>query len=210
MKKIISTLSALLIVTFLFTSCGGGAGKTVTNDYLGEYPSIVKNYKQKIEDLEKDAKSNTDLNKAFEIAKKIENMKDEFKAKLEEYSKTYKFEKDIPFEPLAGTKYTINSIKVDRVNDGGLGLAFAATINDDLKNEYNNFEQTLMIYIQALSADGQVIPGSYTVVVSTPMADLKKGLQTKMTCAWSSSKTKDFENFAKIKEITKEEYDKNK
>ena len=210
MKKIISTLSALLFVTFLFTSCGGGAGKTVTNDYLGEYPSIVKNYKQKIEDLEKDAKSNTDLNKAFEIAKKIENMKDEFKAKLEEYSKTYKFEKDIPFEPLAGTKYTINSIKVDRVNDGGLGLAFAATINEDLKNEYNNYEQTLMIYIQALSADGQVIPGSYTVAVSTPMADLKKGLQTKMTCAWSSSKTKDFENFAKIKEITKEEYDKNK
>lgn len=210
MKNIISILSALLMVTFLMTSCGGGAGKTVTNDYLGEYPSIVKNYKQKIEDLEKDAKSNTDLNKAFEIAKKIENMKDEFKAKLEEYSKTYKFEKDIPFEPLAGTKYTINSIKVDRVNDGGLGLAFAATINEDLKNEYNNYEQTLMIYIQALSADGQVIPGSYTVAVSTPMADLKKGLQTKMTCAWSSSKTKDFENFAKIKEITKEEYDQKK
>jgi cytochrome oxidase Cu insertion factor (SCO1/SenC/PrrC family) len=210
MKNLIQTLSVLTVVAFLFTSCGGGGGKTVKNDFLGEYPSIVKNYQQKIADLEKDAKTNTDMNKAFEIAKKIENTKDEFKTKLEEYAKNTKLDKNIPFQPLSGTKYTVNSIKVERINDGGLGLAFTTTINDDIKDEYNTYERTLFIYIQALSADGQVIPGSTTAAMSTPMADLKKGLQTKMICSWGSGKTQNFENFASIKEITRAEYDQNK
>lgn len=210
MKNLISTLSALVIITFLFTSCGGGAGKTVNNDLLGEYPSMVKNYEQKIDDLEKDAKSNTDLNKAFELAKKIENLKDEYKAKLKEYADGFKFEKPIPFEPLTGTKYTVTEIKVKDATPTYLGFDFSSTINDDIKNEYNNYEQTFFVYFKALDAEGKDIPGAITVAASSPMTDLKKGTQIHLTGGWRPGVTKNFENFAKIKEITKEEYDQKK
>lgn len=210
MKNLFQTLAAITVIAFLFTSCGGGAGKTVSNDYLGEYPSMVKNYEQEIADLEQEAKSNTDLNKAFELAKKIDILKDEYKAKLKEYAEVFKFEKAVPFEGLAGTKYTVNEVKVKDATASYLGFDFAATINEDMIDEYNTIVKDLFLYFKAVDAEGKDIPGAVTVAAISPRTELKKGTQIHLTGGWRPSLVKDFENFAKIKEATKEEYEAKK
>ncbi|MBW7942857.1 MAG: hypothetical protein H3C64_10835 [Candidatus Kuenenia stuttgartiensis] len=194
MKKInLSVIACSLAVLFL-SSCGGGSVKIVKNEFLGEVPSLEKGYYDKMQEKEKAIKECTDIKKSFKLSKEKDLLKDEWGAKIKESLTTNPLTKALPVESLAGVDYTINEIKIDK----------------DIKNEYGNFEKDLLVYFKALDKDGKDIEGSTTVAVVYKREEMKAGKTVEASGTWQTKGLKNMENFAKIKIITKDEYDKKK
>ena len=210
MKKInLSVIACSLAVLFL-SSCGGGSVKIVKNEFLGEVPSLEKGYYDKMQEKEKAIKECTDIKKSFKLSKEKDLLKDEWDAKIKESLTTNPLTKALPVESLAGVDYTINEIKVDKDVKGSMSLKFFIKIDKDIKNEYGNFEKDLLVYFKALDKDGKDIEGSTTVAVVYKREEMKAGKTVEASGTWQTKGLKNMENFAKIKIITKDEYDKKK
>lgn len=202
-------MASSLAIVFL-CSCGGGAVKTVKNEFLGEVPSLEKGYYDKMQEKEKAIKECTDQEKAFKLNKEKELLKDEWDAKIKESIAANPLTKALPVESLAGVDYTITGIKVDKTSKGYMGLKFSIKINKDMKDEYGNLKKDLMVYFKALDKDNKDIEGSLTVAVVFKREEMTAGKTVEATATWQTKGIKNMENFAKIKVITKEEYDKTK
>jgi len=208
MKKLnLSVIVCSLAILFL-SSCGGGAVKTVKNEFLGELPSLEKGYYDKMQEKEKAIKECTDMDKSFKLTKEKELLKDEWSAKIKECYAANPLTKALPVESLAGAAYTITEVKVDKAVKGSLSLKFSIKIDKDMKNEYGGFEKDLIIYFKALDKDGKDIEGSTTVAVVYKREEMKAGKTVEASGTWQTKGLKNMENFAKIKIITKAEYDK--
>ncbi len=210
MKKSFLTLSGLAtIVVFLLTSCGGGGGSTTTtNEYLGKLPALEKKYYEKITEIKQEIKESSDLKGAFELSKKQEALQEERDKKIDEYIASNPLTKPLPFEALSGTPYTIKEVTVNKASAGNLNIKFSVTIDEDMKNKYGGIEKTLFIYYKAVDSQGTDIPDSKTVATNFKRIELKKGVEYEAFGSWQSDEVSKMEDFAKIVEITKEEYNK--
>lgn len=207
MKKTTQLFISAIIAVVVISSCGGGA-KTIKNEFLGEIPSIEKNYMEKLDKKEQELKESKDLNKAFKISKEVDEVKEEWKQKVEEAFKAGLPSETLPFEPLKNTHYTVDRVTVTSASRGSMSLAFHVTINEDVKNEWDIVEKSLFIYFKAVDKDGNDIENSKTVAVNFTREDMTAGKKAELSGVWQSKAIANMEYFAAVKEITKEEYEK--
>ena len=200
-------LPCIVSAIILLCSCGGKSNSKA-NDYFGEFPSMQKQYIAELDNQEQSTKEITDLAKAEKLFKENEQLKSEMKSKVEEYVATNPFSKPIPFEPLAGTKYTVKNVSVNLAQLGNLNLKFAITINSDIVSLEGNVEESLSIYYKAVDSKGMDIPGSITVASNATRANLIAGTEYEAFGSWNSQTIAQLEDFAKIIEIKRDEYDK--
>lgn len=208
MKKSYLVLIACSVSMALFTACGGGSG--TSNEYLSDIPSLEKNYYGKMQEKEQALKECTDMEKAFELAKEKDLLKEEWDTKIKESFTTKPLTKALPFEGLDTKDFTINEIKVESATKGHMGLKFYITINEDMKDEYGNLKKDVIIYFKALDKDGKEIEESTTVAVVFNREEMKAGKNIEASATWQSKAIQNMENFAKIQIINKEEYDTKK
>ena len=201
-------LLGFVVSVFFLIGCGDNGPSTRNNEYLGELPSLEKQYAFKIEEKTKALKENTDLETNFKLAKELELLKEERKTKIAEYATANPITKPLPFEALKGMPYTIKDVTVDKVSAGSLSIKFAIKLNEDIKNRYGGFEKYLFFYYKAVDAQGKEIQKSKTVATSFQRQPLKAGLEYDASGIWQTKAVQNMEDFAKVVEITKDEYSK--
>lgn len=69
-------------------------------------------------------------------------------------------------------------------------------------------EGTLLIYFVATDKDGNPIENTKTVAANMGREKMTAGTQVDLTGVWKSKAIRNLENFASIRQITKEEYEK--
>ena len=79
-----------------------------------------------------------------------------------------------------------------------------------MKNEYGGIERTLFVYYKAQDSEGNDIENSTTVATNFGRQDLTAGTTYEAFGSWQSKAVKNMEGFAKVVEITKEEYNQKK
>lgn len=207
-------LSVLATVVFvLLIGCeNASAGGNTKNDYLGEYPSLLKNYSARMEKLEADIKSkkaSRDVEALLRLAKEKKELEKEFKTKIEEYAKAFKFSKPIQLQAAEGSALRINGVKVKAATSDALSFEIDAVLNKDIKTEYGGFERILVVYFKAVDAKGNAILKSYTNASKTN-TDMKAGTTLNLTIAWNNERAQNFENFAKLVQVSEAEYNNEK
>ena len=201
MKKLI--ISALAMAVLLLTSCSGGGGVS-NNEFLGEFPSMTKKYQQQINQKEKERKECTDMDEAFKLGKELKLLKDESKEKIQEYIDAKQLKgTELPVNTISGLPYTINKAEINIIKPGKLIIKFTIKINEDIKTS------PLFVYYKALDSKGNEIPGSKTTAMTLPSKKLKTGTVDEASGGgWYSSVIANLEDFGKIQQITKEEFNK--
>jgi hypothetical protein len=205
--KHLKLIILLGLSSIYLSSCGGGSGQTVKNEFLGEIPSIEKNYSTKLQEKEKAIKECTDMDKAFKLDKETELLKEEWENKIQESLETNPLNKSLPFENLEDASFTVNEITVDNASKGNVTLKFSVNIDEDIKSEYGNLKKRLSVYFKALDKDGKDIEDSKTVAISFDREAMKAGKTITVSGTWQTKGLKNMENFAKVKIIPKEEYE---
>jgi len=209
MKKSLQ-ITAIMLISILFTNCGGSGSKIKTNEFLGKIPSLEKNYYNKVEAKEKDLKECTDFEKSFKLSKEVDLLKEEWKEKIKEEYKNNPLNKSLPFVIDFEPNFTINDIKIKEGNKGGMPISFTVTLNEDLKNEYGMYEKFFFIYFSAIDKSGNELEGSKTVAASSFGAgEMKAGLQFEVNGSWQTKAIINLEEFAKVRVMAKAEYEKN-
>ena len=200
MKKTITLLSLVILTTVvLIQSCGG---HFTNNEYLGELPSLAKKYQNKIADKEEAIKKCTDMQETFKLDKENLILHEKYEEEVKEFAKMNDLtDKSIPFEGLKDQAFVVESVKVKDVNTYGLNLAFNLDIKKDIK------ERNLFFYFKAVDGEGADIQNSKAVAM-TARIPLTAGVKCEAIGTWKILKTvAGMENFAKLVEITQEEYD---
>jgi hypothetical protein len=205
MKKMIFSISAIVFSVVFLVSCGGS--KTIDNDFLGKFPSMEKNYAEKIAAKEEALEKVKNLSNAFKLSKEVDELKQEKKSKIEEYLKGNPLSKPLPFEALDNTPYTINELLVNTASAGNLNLKFDISLDQDIKNQWGFAERNLFIYYKAVDKNGEEVPNSKTVATNFARMELTAGTQYEAFGSWGARVIGNLENFAKVVEITKEEYE---
>ena len=150
------------------------------------------------------------MEKAFELGREIEILEDEMDKSVEEYVKENPqlLNKELPFEGLPDTKYTINEVTVKNLSTSYLSAKFSLTVDEDLKNKYGGVEKSLLIYFKAIDSNEEDIPEALSVATSFGGREpLVAGANYEAT---GSIKIEKLENFSKIVQISKEEYEEKK
>ncbi len=213
MKSLFKVIAALTVfILFLALSENLVAGGNIKNEFLGEYPSLLKNYASKMEKLEadiKNKKASRDVDALMKLAKQKKDLEKEFKTKVDDYAKSYKFSKPIQLQAMEGSPLKINGAKVKAATSNALSFEIDAVLNKDIKTEYGGFERILIVYFKAVDAKGNVIPKSYCNASKTN-TDMKAGAALNLTVAWNNERAQNFENFAKLVQVSEAEYNKNK
>jgi hypothetical protein len=193
------------LLIFLLTSCGGGL-KTSRNEFLGEIPSIQKYYSVKVDEKKKELKACTDINKAFKLDKEEQLLEQEWETKISECMKANSLTTGLPFEPLKDQLCPVSKISVSLVNKHGFQIKIAIKFDKDIKFDGKD----LCIYYVAVGKDGKEIPGTelQSWINQGLMKDIKAGTEVETTGCWTISALSNMEDFAKIKFITKNEYNK--
>ena len=194
-----------ILPVLLLNSCGGGL-TTSKNEFLGEIPSLQKYYSAKIHDKNKELKECTDMEKAFKLGKEADVLKQEWDAKIEESLKANPVAASLPFEPMKNQPYTVNKITFVRVNNMGFGFDLSIKIDQDMK--INN--QDYWVYYVAIDKDGKEIQDSKSrsLVNQALQNELKAGTVIEAHGSWNTKTLCNMENFAKIRFITKDEFEK--
>jgi hypothetical protein len=202
MKKNYLFFVAVVILVLSMASCGGsGEKKAKSNGLLGDVPSIMNDYQTKIDEKELAVKECTDLEKAFKLGKELELLEDEYKAKMTEYLAGANLSgTEVPFEPATHEDFTASKAEIDTVlANGHVNFKFTAKMNDNFKPQrYSPF-----LYFKFQDAQGNDIPEAKTVAAKFRF-DATPGMEIEIIGGMKGDK---ISNFAKIVEITKEEYD---
>ena len=198
-------MATVSLLVLLLTGCGGGM-KTSKNEFLGEIPSIQKYYRTKIHEKDKELKECTDLQKAFQLGKEADLLKQEWDAKIEESLKANPLTAPLPFEPLKDQFYTVNKISFDKVNSMGFGFNLHLKIDKDITLDNKDF----WIYYVAMDKDGKTIQGSKAQSLMNRMLEkeIKAGTEVEVHGSWNTEAISNMEDFAKIRFVTKDEFDK--
>ena len=203
-------LLIIVFVVFQLISCGETASKDISNEYLGKLPTLEKKYYTLIDKKEKEIKSSTDMEESFKLGKELKLLKKKKKKAIKEYVAAHPLNKDLPFQHLPETKYTIEKVVVNKASSGNLNIKFLITINEDIKGKYGSLSKNLFIYYKALDSKGNYIPRSTTVATNFTNIKLVAGTEYEAFGSWQNRATRNMEDFAKIVEVTRKEWEQNK
>ena len=202
MKKVINTFcfTFVSLVSFLmFLSCGGGGDTIVTNDYLGDLPSIAKNYADKLEAKEQELKEITDFEKAFTIAKEGELLEEEAEKTIKEHLANNPI-LNIPYEVKGEYPFTVNDISVTDAADSRINFNIKVVMKEDVGNN-------LFVYIRATDKEGNQLTKKNGVMMErTARRSLKANEEVNFV--GSLDGPADLVNFDKMVLISKDSYEK--
>lgn len=204
MKKNLLKIFATAFVIFCLASCGGS--NLVDNEFLGKFPSIEKNFTEKIRAKEVALDKAKDLASAFKLSQEIETLEEEKKNKIKEYLDGNPLSKPLPFLALEGSPYTINQVVVNNVSAGRLNIRFDLTIDQDIMSKWGYVDDTLFVYFKAVDKNGEEITDSKTVATNFGKSQLLAGSAYEAFGNWGSSVIGRLESFARVVEISREEY----
>ncbi len=192
---------ALFTIAMFIVSCDGGVS-TKNNKFLGKVPTINKKYRTKLDKKEKAIEECTKIDEAFKLEKEKKLLKKEQGLKIAEYIKTSAIcGKQIPLEVIKGSMFTLNKVMIDTVySNGRVQFEFDLTINNDVKPQ----RFTPFVYFKAIDSQGNDIVGAKTVSAGN-RSNIKP--KSKITTR-GILEAYLLEDFAKIIEITAEEYNK--
>lgn len=220
MKKLL-IFSIVIILTL--SNCSNFSIKT--NQYLGKLPSLEKVYSKKINDKKKELKEF--LKKNFKKAskrrfkkniKKSGAIQDEIDAiGIEQKKAIEKHLSDkplintvIPFDGLNNKQYSIGKAIISQAGyayklGGYIRFSFPIIIKKDIPGQYyQRYEKYAHLYFKALDSKGQIL--SVKSAMNTNAIELKKGTNLNLT-ATCYHEIAYFEDFSKIVQISKAEYD---
>ena len=217
MKTKVAILIASLITIFFLLNCGGGSSTSIKdNKYFGKYPSFLKQSYSEAQDIDKkitEAAKENDAKKANELSEKAKQKKKEFADKIETYLDENPIKNnELLFEPLKNTHYTIDKVYPHyKKIPNRLDIVFMVKMEKDTEQ--------FSVYYKALDSKGNEIANSKSVVSKTGAREYKSGkgyftkafkagTELKIQDALSDIQVMNFEDFAKLVEITKEEYNK--
>lgn len=195
--------AVIFSISLFLISCGENSSvSSKSNEYLGELPSIVKNNIASEEAKEKELKEATDMNEAFKLDKELKLLKEENKGKIIKYISSANIcGKEVPFESINNNFLTLNKVILDTAfSNGRVQFKFISAVNSTV----NPQRHTPIIYFKALDKKGVEIAGAKSVAAGNRL-DIKPGDTVTATGILEGSL---LEDFAKIVQITKEEYDK--
>ncbi len=144
-----SLIFTSFLVILLFISCGGGGNSIITNEYLGDLPSISKNYLDKIDAKKEAIKQNTDRDKAFKLDKELDLLKDKADKSVVDYIANNPIA-SLPFEQKGDDPFTITDVLVHPKYDTSpsrLQLLVKITMSKDFSN-------SMFLYIKAIDKEG--------------------------------------------------------
>ena len=202
MKKVLKTFCFIFVtlVSFLmFLSCGGGGDSIVTNEYLGDLPSIAKNYADKLEAKEQELKENTDLEEAYKLAKEGQLLEDEAEKTIEDYVANNPIV-NIPFEMEGEYPFTINDISVTNASDSRINFNIKAVMTEDVG-------KNLFVYIQAIDKEGNQLTKKNGVMMEKAARRSLKANE-EVVFVGSLDGPADLVNFEKLVLISKDSYNK--
>ena len=194
------TIAAILL---LFNSCGGSLS---SNKYLGKLPAISDQYQTEIEELEEKADQATDMKKAFKYAKEAELKDDEAEKAIEEYLADFEFLEPIPYESVEDAPYSIDEVKVTGASLINLNIEIKVTLQEDLRNEYNNPIRNLFIRLKALDSEGNLI-GSPGVLMSSMGRKFEFNKGDEVVLKGIIRNVREFSDLSKLQSISQEEYE---
>jgi len=200
MKKVMKTFcfTCVALVSFLmFLSCGGGGDSIVTNAYLGDLPSIAKNYADKLEAKEQELKMNTDLEKAFTLAKEGELLEEEAEKTIEEHLANNPIA-NIPYVVESEYPFTINDISVSNSSDTRINFNVKAVMTEDVG-------KNLFVYIKAIDKEGNQLTKKNGVMMEKAARRSLKANE-EVDIVGSLDGPADLVNFDKLVFISKEAY----
>lgn len=145
---------------------------------------------------------------SFALSKELKLLKEERKEKVKAYVEANPLTKPLPVKALDGIPYTIKEVTINKAQAGNLNVKFSITINEDMKNKYGGMEKSLFTYYKAVDSEGKEVPNSVTVATNFKRTPLEAGLEYEVFGSWQSDAVMSREDFAKVVQITKEEYDK--
>ena len=186
-----------VLSTFLFAGCGGGGENIVTNEYLGDLPSIAKNYTDKMEAKEQELKVNTDFEKAFTIAKEGELLEDEAEKTIEEHLANNPIV-NIPFEVDGDYPFTINDISVVNASETRINFNVNAVMIEDVN-------KNLFVYMRALDKEGNQLTRKNGVMMEKAARRSLKANE-EVNFVGSLDGPADLVNFDRLVFISKEAY----
>ncbi len=195
----------LIVISVVFCNCGGDSNVDVEmkdNELFGELPSMIKEGELKIAELKENLSNAESQDDYMKLNVELKKFKKEFEAELAEKVKDSKIcGKTIEFENLDYPDFTIEKAILDTVySNGAFNFGFVLKMKEDSKmKRYNQ-----IVYFKAVDKAGKDIPKGISVAASLRSnnePDLEK-------VAKGSINGSLLEDFAKIKIITKEEYDK--
>ena len=205
MKKLVYALSytaAALLAFFIIASCGGGSDSVVTNEHLGDLPSIAKNYVDKMETKKQEIKLNTDQGEAFKLYKESELLEEEAEKKVEEHLVAHPIS-GIPFEMISKYPFTVKDISVFRCSDTRIEFKANITMTE-------NHPKRLFVYIKAVDSEGNQLTRKNGVMGESSFTkkSFKEGEEIELS--GSVDGPADLVNFDKLLLVSKEEYNKRK
>jgi hypothetical protein len=204
--KSVSLILSVITLTLLFSSCGGSGSSS--NEFLGKLPGIAKKYNDKIEKKEKDKKETTSMEKAFKLKKQIDELEDDAEKEIEDYLAGDPIA-NVPFDQEgAGYQYTIKDISVDRSSESRITFKANIVVNEDIKSKYGNKKKDCFAYLIAVDKDGNSLIKRPGVMMSHNNDGFMKGTEAELK--GSIDGPADLVNFAKLKFLSREEYDKMK
>jgi len=206
-------IKLLLIIAFIVSqliSCGETESNDISNEFLDKLPSMEKKYYTLIDLKEKEIKKSTDMDESFKLGKELKLLEEEKKEAITEYVAAHPLKKDLPFQPLPDTKYTIKKVVVNKASSSNLNIKFSLTINEDIKGKYGSASKNLFIYFKAIDSKGNYIPKSTTVATNFKSIKLVAGTEYEAFGSWQNKATRNMEDFAEINEVTRDEWEQNK
>ena len=208
MKKGVNAYSITFIyslIILLFSSCGGGGDSIITNEYLGDLPSIANNYVIKIEAKKEAFEKNTDRDKAFKLDKEIKLLKDEAENSIKDYITNNPIN-NLPFELKVDVPFTIKNVSVHQKYSSTpyrLGLSVKVTMTKDISKR-------MSLFIIAVDKEGNQINKKIGVIGTTSFSKKSYKIGQEVELGGEIKRTADLINFEKFVFVSRDEYDKSK
>lgn len=200
LKSMKKSFVIIIGLALFIISCASSGVKE--NKYLGKIPGLVAKYKTEKQKQEEKIASCKDYTKVRELDDELKALQKKADSELDAYLKEATANKVIPFEGLPDMPYTIESVEINNVSTYTLNLKFNISI---LKEGYS-WMNKLFVYFKAVDSNGSEIPGTKTVASTASRKDPVVGELYQIFGGWTTNDVINLSDFAKVVEISKEEY----
>ncbi len=203
MTRLVMTLLLAAGVLFI-AACGGGG--FASNEYLGDLPGMAQSYYEDLESLDEKLENTTSMEKAFKYDKEMDQMEDEADEKLEAYAEEHSFE-PLPYEIIGNTGYTVKEVRVVGAEYCKLELEMDIEFAEEPKSKYGGKVYEFYTYGACYDKEGNLLNGRIVFSGSnTEDNPFKPG--TVVTLKGSQYNLNELVDFANLKLMAKDEYDK--
>lgn len=187
-------------MVLLAVSCSSDNVKS--NAILGDFVKMEIEFNNEIRSLEEKLQTAEKMDDLIKYGNRIEQLKKEKEKQMDEYVASNPFPDTLPLKRLYDDeRYHIQNVSIVAARNGVLNIIFHIDILEDMRDK-----PLFPVYFKAIDSNGSDIPNSKTVAASFERVVLDKGAIYKPSGGWRSKAIEGMENFAKVVQISEEEY----